>query len=115
MDAGTVPELSSTRNRFRRLPLSGRIADGECCEHRSGLRILAKSSERGRCVARCKFIERRSSTLDLSHQSNVVGCFALVCAFGESVLASSLEKPIHRRWNALSSTRCQNERGFAAE
>ena len=58
MDARAVPELSAKRNRFRRLPLSGRIADRKRCEHRSGLRILAKSRSRGRCAARHKFLKR---------------------------------------------------------
>ena len=83
MDAGAVPELSAKRNRFRRLPLSGRVADRKCREHRSGLRILAKSRDRGRCAARHKFIEQQRERLDISHEPERVAYFRLACVFGE--------------------------------
>ena len=94
MDAGTVPELSAKRNRFRRLPLSGCVAHRKRREYRSGLRIFPKSGTGGRSVARNQFVERSRARLDLSSQSKreILGCVKIGqhrCSFWGAQAANS--------------------------
>jgi hypothetical protein len=91
MDAGAVPELSAKGNRFWRMPLSGRVVDRKRCEHRPGLRTIAKSRDREHSLARSEFINPESfrGRLDLPNEPEDSAWPGVACAFGEFVLASS--------------------------
>src|SRR5438309_43814 len=67
-----MSELSAKRNRFWRMPLSGRVANRKRCEHGPGLRTIAKSRKRGRRLTRARFVRLPRTCLDLSHQSERV-------------------------------------------
>ncbi len=67
LHAGAMPELSAKRNRFWRMSLPGRVADGKRREHRPGLRVVPKSRSRGRDLEQSESIKRPSIRLDLSH------------------------------------------------
>jgi len=58
------------------MSLSGRIVDRKRSEHRSRLRILAKSRTRGHCVRRAKFVRRPRISLDVSDQPNYTACLS---------------------------------------
>jgi hypothetical protein len=63
-----VSQLSTTRNRFWRLPLSGCVADWKRCEYRPGMRTVAQSRSSGRCAAQHKFVERPCRGLEVPPQ-----------------------------------------------
>jgi len=77
MDAGTMPELSATRNRFRRVSLSGCVADRKRCEHRPSLRAVAESRDCGRRIGRPKFIKQARARMDVPRQPKGRTCFKL--------------------------------------
>src|SRR6188474_2820506 len=68
MDARAVPELSTTRNRFRGLPLSGSIADGRCREYGSSLYLVAQSCASGRNFGGAQFLKWSHARVDVSSQ-----------------------------------------------
>ncbi len=74
MDARAVPELPAKRNRFRRLPVSGGVADRKCREHGPGLHVIAKSRADRFGVGRNQPTKRRSGRLEISKSTRGVNC-----------------------------------------
>ena len=72
-----MPELSATRNRFRRVSLSGCVADRKRCEHRPSLRAVAESRDCGRRIGRPKFIKQARARMDVPRQPKGRTCFKL--------------------------------------